>query len=582
MKWVTLSIVLIHLVGGTEGLNSTEVPYGVAIRALGNARSYAQQYDVIIIRSHPRVIGSELMNSLYAQTNAFIKFLASSRGDVNLLNVYRQRLSNLRWAGATRRKRWSLLDPVGQLFGSIFGLTTNKASSQIKKKINDVIEKMTEHDQVIDGLTIAIKDLSHNQKDYEKTIQSLLERAQQVQSVIDVMYANITNIERKLIHTQSSVMIEAMLSLFEYYKTQEDRYDNMHRLTRDLAEIGHVTEDLIGQTRLRAILKEINSPLTVSYIYKYFPVHLVNLTPTEVAYVFTIPKVDPELYSAWHVAVVPHYHDHDYVQLIPELTWLGIGHTSGSLIDVSNCLYDHPKLCSNVIIYGTLPCAQGLMAKNPTQIQSCPLVGRNITVPIVSKVSDSQLLITGPPDTLVERCLGKPPVTVMTKPGALLIQGVPNCTVSSTIFQWSFTVGPTVEKSVRIADEFLLKGISVNLSLPSSTKPPPIDWTVINGLNNLTDVHIPSLLSRMPALKLFEVSAHKFGWWIGVALVGLLILGLILYVIYQRAIRPPNTASSTTPTVPKKPTPKEDQTDVAPASPKPSTKTPPPSGGFVP
>lgn len=45
--------------------------------------------------------------------------------------------------------------------------------------------------QVIDGLTIAIKNLSHNQKTYEKTIASPLEQARWVQSIIETMYSNI-------------------------------------------------------------------------------------------------------------------------------------------------------------------------------------------------------------------------------------------------------------------------------------------------------------------------------------------------------------------------------------------------------
>lgn len=519
---------LVSTISVSRALTFSEAPYGAVVTAGDGARVVANEYEVVVVRSHPKGVRTELMVKLHDTAREILQSLVDSEGDKNLLEIYKRRFANLKMILRSRKKRWAVLEPIGNLVGSIFGLSTSKDMTEVRDHVNQIITGLGDQQRVIKGLTIAINDTRHNERALEGTIRSLTTRAANVQFIVNNIEATLTEIEKSRILTKGYLVIEAILSLFEFHKTQETLFDKAYQLTRDLAEVGHVTEDLVGPILLNSILKEINSPLHTSYIYRHFPVQLLSLTSARFAYLFTIPQLDPEVYSDWRIMMVPYHLNAHLVRVQPELSNVAIGHTSGSMIDTTGCLYNNPMLCPNAIHYNKLPCTQGILARNPEQIASCPLVVINASLPHILKISDSEVLLSGPTDVLTERCLGKPAIGLPTPYGTAVMRLTPNCTVSSEKYGWRFSLGSKHTVTQFINDEFLLKGVAVNFTLPSNPTLPPLDWSHLSELSNLTRHQLPVLENLLDIPFLATPNMHL---WIGLVVVVLVLLGFSFFLI---------------------------------------------------
>jgi hypothetical protein len=67
-----------------------------------------------------------------------------------------------------------------------------------------------------------------------------------------------------------------------------------------------------------------------------------------------------------------------------------------------------------------------------------------------------------------------------------------NCTISSN-GGWKYGLGSVSHAHDVITDEFMLKGIQVNLSLPVFPTVPELDWNHIASLTGITKVKLPQL-----------------------------------------------------------------------------------------
>ncbi|ELU04781.1 hypothetical protein CAPTEDRAFT_185700 [Capitella teleta] len=365
---VVLKLACSTLITLVDTLSFSDAPYGAVVSAAGGARVVLDEYEVVIVRSHPKVIRTEIMESLRATVNELLRHLSDSKGDTNLLAIYRRRYVNLRWSHI-RHKRWAPLEPDGNLVGNVFGLSTSKDMNEVKDRVNRVISSMGNERRIIQGLVVAVNDTFHGMTTLSSTVRSLTERAVNVKRVIENLGEDITEVSRGLALSQGYLVCEAILSLFEFHKANEVNFHRDYQLQRDLAEIGHVTEDLIAVSELRELLQDLNSPLDVSYIYRHFPIHLLSLSDTTVAYAFSIPRLDPEMYTAWSLVTVAYHSSGHFVKLSPELDSVAIGHTSGSIIDTKNCSSDlagSPPVDANLLSPPPQLDAEAATASAPT------------------------------------------------------------------------------------------------------------------------------------------------------------------------------------------------------------------------
>lgn len=496
------AILLFCCVGWVAALSSYQIPYGVVIVPNGNAKLFVDTYEAVIVRSHPRVIVSNLLAELKEQLRSLISHMGEEGDNKNLNVIYKRRFINLN-RPLSRSKRWAPLEPLGEVTGSLFGLTTARESREMRSRINTIIDALGTQERIIRGFSIAINDTMHNQDIIQDTVASLTKRAKQVQKLMNQARTEMSDLERSLSNVQGYMLVESILSLFETYKSEERFFERTFKLTRDLAEIGHVTEDLISSTQLRNILKDINSPLTPSYIYRNFKVQLLSVSPSRIAYVFNIPQLKPETYSAWQVTTAPYLSHSAHLRIQPELLNIGVEHESGLMLDTSNCLYENPMICNNAIIYSHLPCIQGILARNAVLVPTCSVFRTNISNPAIYRINRKQLLLSSATDVITERCLNKPPIAHKILSGANLLTLNNNCTISSENYHWSCSLGATTTSTIEENSIVYLEGMNINLSIPVVPTPPDIEWSHLKGLSNLTNGRLPQLdrILQIPHLK---------------------------------------------------------------------------------
>jgi hypothetical protein len=227
------------------------------------------------------------------------------------------------------------------------------------------------------------------------------------------------------------------------------------------------------------------------------------------------------------------------MKLVPEMTEIALGHTSGTIIDASNCFYSEPMLCPETIRHSSLQCVQGILNKNPTLLSSCPVVPSSETLPVVLKASPSQILISTGGEILDERCLGRPGSTPGSKSlpeGTHLITVKTNCTITSEK-NWAYSLGSISQHHEIIVDEFLLKGIDVNLTLPEYPTLSPMDWNHIRNLSELTKVHLPAL-ERLVETPYLTKHDNYVSWLVALVVV-IALLAIVGFCLcrYRKSLR---------------------------------------------
>jgi hypothetical protein len=298
---VSVLFLIFGIVGAEVLMEISEVPLGTFITEHGETRLYDSSIEIAIVKSHPSVIRDRLCQRIIAHVSGILQTLSdktnSNSTDLDLIVLYKRRLNNVK-RSAIRQRRWAPLEPLGSAVGSLFGLASKKDMEETRDRINDVIDNMRGQYKMVKGLTVALNETIHNQAEIQISVQTLVERARNVERTVRGLHRDVDALMRNNILMNTYLLIESSLSMLEHFKAKEDIYHQQFQLTRDLAEIGHVTEDLIKSEKLESLLQSVGSPLTPLYVYKNFPVHLLELSREEVAYIFSIPILNPEKFTA--------------------------------------------------------------------------------------------------------------------------------------------------------------------------------------------------------------------------------------------------------------------------------------------
>ena len=179
---------------------------------------------------------------------------------------------------ANRFRRWAPLEPLGEIAGSLFGLTPAKETRRLKEAVNNVIDDLTEQRTVLQNTLLAINDTQEDLINVHRTVHTLRARAKETRTKVDELLHNQTELQNQNIHIHTGAAAEALLSAIEFYHTQARLFDMNYLHLRDMAEIGHLTEELVNTSLLRSILHDIRSPLSLEYVYTHTNVRLMQLT----------------------------------------------------------------------------------------------------------------------------------------------------------------------------------------------------------------------------------------------------------------------------------------------------------------
>jgi hypothetical protein len=343
--------------------------------------------------------------------------------------------------------------------------------------------------------------------------------------------SNVTTVDHALIRVEVHNVIEALLSLLEHWKTQEQLFVAKHAHTRDLAEIGHLTENLISVKQLQEILSQIRSPLSVTFAYRNFRVRLLNLTESTFAYMVKIPVLEHEVFQPYRLWTIPFIRNNEIMKVEPEASAITIGRQTGHVINAGKCHFKGPMVCPNTI-RKEMPCAEGIAVRNPNLLAKCGIARKNVTLPIVVQMTETQVLLTTLGESIEERCLDGTSSNPMG-PGTYLLTMRPGCTIDSDS-GWSYNVESDDSIYRSIEDKFLLTGLKVNFTYPSFPTTSPLNWTHFGDLHEFSYHNLPDLRRIIKVRPVTIRDGHVA--WISLALV-LILCGIVVSIlVYQRYI----------------------------------------------
>ena len=508
-------------------MNVTEVPFGSLVIGNGQARTYTNSYDLVIVRSHPRAIQENIMSGLQREFERILTAIRQWDGNSQLTEVLSRRFVNLQ-VSPLRRRRWAPLEPIGRAFGNLFGLASSNDLDKFREKVANIILDLQDQRSIIQDMMIVVNDTMKRNDDMQNTIASLIDGAAQVRRLVNALMSNATDLFKETGRLYVYDVAEAILSAVEFYKLQSELFERRYLHFRDFAEIGHLTESLIDEELLQESLHMIHSPLPASYFYKYSSVKIVRFSRMKIAFVVSIPIVDAEIFTAWRVAAVPFFAPNGRGAIItPETTSIAIGHISGSVIDTSHCRFKDPVVCKNPVRRTSMPCIQGIIAKDSDLLRRCPVQPISLSEPHVLKISSQQVLLATPAARVVERCIGRAVQTTVLKDGTYLLGMDEGCTVSAD--SWSFTVGMSEADTYLIRDEFLLRDVNITFTLPVEATTPALSWSHIKKLSNFAQLRLPVFHSLA---KIRYVTSHDgyVGWVLAGIFCLVAMVGVSVYV----------------------------------------------------
>lgn len=476
-------------------LSQTPVPYGVFVGQAGRAYVSSSSYDIAIVRTHPQVIRRDLMSELADRLHdILVQEENHNPGDDNILPIYRRRFENLHWRrfkDSRRSKRWAPLEPLGSLVGSLLGLATSSEVDALRIKINEIVSAHNGQTAMVKDLIVVVNDTIHHNQELHYHVKQLERRAYDTRILMRELVGNITETEKQVVRVEVHNVIEAILSALEFWKTQEEIFDVKYTHTRDLTEVGHLTESLVPAPQLEDILSKVKSPLSVSFVYRHFSVRMLSLTEETYSYVLSLPCLEPEIFMSWHVFHVPFLVDSRVAIIQPEVSYVAIGHVSGAMIDARDCQYHDPLICPNVV-RRQMPCVEGIITRDHNLLNECPVSTVNVTLPHIVKMAETTLLVTTSGEDITERCLNGSLASTTLPAGTFLVGTSRDCTISSSN-AWTYAVGHVTTDLHEIADTSFLKGFSLNLTLPKEPAVHQVNWSHINEIRDFTYHELPRL-----------------------------------------------------------------------------------------
>jgi hypothetical protein len=513
---------LIHAITG--GLIINPVLKGVLLVKGKEARIHNKNFEVVFIRRNPVSLIHREMEPLYLQVRTLMSKIAQTQ--VININSYKSRLSRLQ---GHRTKR-GLIDGIGELSKTLFGIATSKDLRKVKDTVNELVMQHNEQRIIVRDLVVCVNETQEQLDTVTTTVNTLIVHVNQLQQDFEnLVRRRLTEIGTRLVNTEMVSILESCMSLLEGYVADGRQLQETFQHVRDMAVIGHVTESLVSPDKLNELRQALTFTVSNKWIYTNLEVRLINLDNDAVGYWLAIPQLEQEPYTQWTLVSVPFPAGALLHQLRPETTGdIAVGQETGKIIERTFCQYSEPEVCTTPIKYDHLPCVQGLLAQDPQRMENCKTVIVPHEKDVVRRVSPSSLLVYTEGEKLNERCADERPVTHNIVSGTYLIRVPAGCVVEAEN-GWTFSSLMVEHLDVNLDNVFQVQ-INFNVTLPT-IKPIFVNYTQIDNLVTKKLKDLPSLDGLRP-IKLVQLSGSVCGI---IALIFILVItGLIfLYRKYK-------------------------------------------------
>ncbi len=478
---VLSGLIVYALVCTVPAVDIRTAPYGVMTRRLGEARTYAETFQVVFQRTHPRVVEREYLHEVRERLARLLSRLRSLRPD--LFGVFSARIDLLQRRDERTRRS---IDILGEALKWIAGTATMSDINAIRDTVNDLARANNEQNIVIKDTILCVKENTDN-------IDRIISKANTMIEEINLISQSIVNTSQILKRfsstqyaSQIAIHVESMLSYLEQYKIQTDRYEDLFQYRRDAAVVGHLTESLVPREQLSTVLNRIHSTLDETYIYLNFNVKVINLDERTLGFWVEIPILTGDTYTAWSVSVTPFY-DGSVRQIVPEISQVGVGLNSGKYIPLESCFYSNPGLCPAPIEYHGMTCVEGLLSRDARKIQTCPTTVMTSAPQLaVKRISNGVIMLYSEGETIQERCPEEPIRSFSLDHGTYTLLGQPGCVLSSSN-GWQFKPLAVNNLSINTTDVFVLGDLDIKFHDPPPTAiaVPTVDVSIIEHIVQL-------------------------------------------------------------------------------------------------
>ena len=519
----TFLIIMLFL-SKSFGLDIDVAPYGtVAIRE-GLGRIQTGSYELVITTGRPGLIQQQVLRPLLQRINDMLN--TARNGQLIDMTAYFTRLRRLQ--APPRRKR-GLVNAVGEITKSLFGIATEKDVNAIRNTVNDLVAESNRRKKAVRDLVVCVNRTIELQQQIQEKVNVLVNHVNALQENIEELTSIYNQVGERLYRSETLLIIENILSLAEeIYNTDRVVIDNF-QYKRDLAVIGHLTETLLPRDMLKDLRKRVKIDLDDAYLYANLQVRVMRFDADNLGFWVSLPILEGEPYTLWRVLSVPFPVTAGRRRLVPEVTAVGHGLETGNYIEADLCKFENPKLCSSPVEYNSFNCISSILRHEQGQIENCEVVSVNKFDINVKRVTPLSVIISTDGETVEERCPSENPRTFNLEANAYLLTVTAGCVLEGE--NWTFK-GNTLDRyNLEIEESVQLLPESFNVSLPVELPKVNFNLSAVNELLSRGYPALPDITDLNGNIKLVTLSGSVAGY------VAVLIIVLVIIVVCFRHFR---------------------------------------------
>jgi len=503
-------------------------PYGVVTVKEGTARIQTGTYELLIITQRPASLQQQYLDPLLRKAQAL--FATARQGQVVDVEAYVTRFQRL--LAPIRTKR-GLINAVGELTKSLFGIATVKDVNKIKATVNDLVQESNERRVVVRDLIICVNETITQQQKIEQKVNVLAEHVNQLQRDIQTLSVYVDEDRNRLFNAELLIIIENVLSLAEELYNAEKDAMNYFRYNRDLAVIGHLTETLVPRSILKNVREEVQIDVSDEYLYTNLEVKIMELDGDSLGYWVSLPILEGEPYTLWRIQTVPFPVTGDaHRQIIPEVTTVGHGLETGNFIEADLCKFDNPRLCPSPVEYDDLKCVSSILSQDNKQIRNCKIIEVDQFDINVKRVSPNSVVMATDGEKVEERCYLQPPQSYQLQAKTYLLNVKAGCVLEGE--NWKFQAAKVERKDIELESLVLLlpSHFSVNVTVPKKLNSVKFNYTNVSALIAEKYGHLPDV-DKLRDIKIVMLSGSAAGY-IALLMIIIIVIGVLVYRYIKR------------------------------------------------
>ena len=521
-------------------------PDGVLATVHGQVRVVAGKWTVLVMLDLPRTPAGlvEEIEQAYIYVNKCRVDDSVKVSWKNRLARIEQDLPNPRGPAASaesplakHRSARGLLDPIGTLVHSIFGLATSAEVDDIKR----VIGTLHQDDAAIVNRLDEFTTIVNRTRAYEQETRNFVNAMSQRFKAINTW---LSGLEDAVNDITFMVNFERILEDLELKSGTLRQLHMLYSHRRQDLHAGRLSEELLSVSTLASLLESIRtfeaSPLAdLNWYYANALVRPMWAATEFLVYEVMLPLVRPETFLLYRIQTWPTPLSNQTSAQIREGGEFGYNTANGDLFAASKCTGRDPYVCEAGPLYGdgpsALPCIRGILTSNPELMGKCTVAISLQPQTLLFPIADNEYVIASFGESLTTRCIGRSALHSWLGKGIHQIHVNHSCSIFGK--GWSLT--SIVQKSLKLhlITKQLIRPNPLNLTAmlaPYMSRAAPIEgdgsYPTLAAIDPLPldvwtapGLHPPSWQTRTPL------------WvWLFIPMVLLAITGFTTYCLFIR------------------------------------------------